>query len=262
MLFCQVNDQQVNALSVNDRGLAYGDGIFTTAKIVNGQVEMLDAHIKRLQSGCQRLFFAAPDLDKLTLDVSKIAKVYSLAVLKVIITAGQGGRGYSRLGSSVANVIIQVHEYPKHYHCWASQGVTLGISEQKLGLNPMLAGIKHLNRLEQVLIRHELDHCQEDDLLVLNIRDEIVETSCSNVFWQVNSRWFSPEITSSGVAGLARDHIISSLGYFEFISAGLSALEEASAMFICNSVMGIVPVRLYDNRVLDIEPVLKIMSDF
>ncbi|WDE09796.1 aminodeoxychorismate lyase [Thalassomonas haliotis] len=261
MLYCQVNGQQTNILSVNDRGFAYGDGIFTTGKITAGCLELCDEHLSRLKFGCSKLQITSPDWLKLGEDLRQIAVQYQTAVMKVIITAGQGGRGYSRFGTGEPNVIIQVHAFPEHYALWARQGITLGICEQKLGLNPMLAGIKHLNRLEQVLIRQELDLRSEDDVLVVNLRDEIVETSCSNVFWQQDGRWFTPELSDSGVRGLARAGILAKLAAVQ-VKASLSALDKINAMFICNAVMGVVPVRVFNHRELDISPVLALESDF
>ncbi|WP_281557106.1 aminodeoxychorismate lyase [Thalassomonas sp. RHCl1] len=262
MLYCQVNGEQTPVLSVSDRGFAYGDGIFTTGKINAGCLELRAEHLSRLKLGCSKLQITAPDWSALGDELKQIAAQYQEAVMKVIITAGQGGRGYSRLGAGEPNVIIQVHAFPGHYALWARQGITLGIAEQKLGLNPMLAGIKHLNRLEQVLIRQELDQRKEDDLLVMNLRDEIVETSCSNVFWQQHGHWYTPELSDSGVEGLARAAMLAKLGQVEIIKAGLSALDDIEAMFICNTVMGVVPVRVFNRRELDISRVLTLESSF
>ncbi|WDE07629.1 aminodeoxychorismate lyase [Thalassomonas viridans] len=262
MLYCQVNGQQTDVLSVNDRGFAYGDGIFTTGKISNGRLELCPRHIARLQLGCSKLQISPPDWLMLNDDIGRISARYPLAVLKIIITAGQGGRGYSRVGTGESCVIIQVHDYPEHYQAWSREGIMLGICGQKLGLNPMLSGIKHLNRLEQVFIRQELDRRSEDDLLVLNIRNEIVETSCSNVFWQADGAWFTPVLDDSGVEGLARASILASRKDVDCVRATLPDLENLDAMFICNAVMGAVPVRAFDGRDLDIAPVSDFKSCF
>ncbi len=260
MLYSSVNGQETKIISLSDRGLSYGDGIFTTAKILDGQVELLDLHIQRLQKSCQKLAIASPDFEKIEQELIDVAKRYQLAVIKVVITAGQGGRGYSRLDNSAANVIISVSNFPQHYEQWTKLGIEIGISEHRLGKNPMLSGVKHLNRLEQVLIRAELDHRPEDDLLVINIDDRVIESSCANVFWFVEDQLFTPDIQSSGVAGLMRDVILKSRNDVQVVSVSISALSECSAMFICNSVMGIIPVVQFEHRTLSISPVLTVQD--
>ena len=256
MLYSSVNGQKTKTISLTDRGLSYGDGVFTTAKIVDGKVELLDLHIQRLQDSCQKLAIALPDFEKIEQELIDVAQHYQLAVIKVVISAGQGGRGYSRLGNSSANVIISVSNFPLHYEQWTKVGIEIGISEHRLGINPMLSGVKHLNRLEQVLIRAELDQRPEDDLLVLNIDDRVVETGCANIFWFVDDQLFTPEIKSSGVAGLMRYVILRSINDVQVVSVSISALSECNAMFICNSVMGIIPVVKFEQRKLSISPVL------
>ena len=250
MRYCSINYQQVDSISVQDRGLAYGDGLFTTAKIVNGQIAMFAAHLQRLKSGCDALALITPDFGQLTQQVGELAKSYPLAVLKIILTAGVGGRGYSRQGASTTNVIIMVFDFPQHYLHWQQQGINLGVAQQKLGLNSMLAGIKHLNRLEQVMISKELDERDEDDLLVLDINDNIVETSCANIFWCKNNSWYTPKIARAGIDGLMKAKIIAGLANVVTLTARLTDLENIEAMFICNSVMGVVPIRIYNGQKL------------
>ena len=108
MYYCSVNGEQDQALSINNRGLAYGDGIFTTAKVINGKVQLLSAHIERLVDSCNKLSIALPDMDKIAAELIGVAKQFPLSVAKVIITAGNGGRGYSRQGCLESTVIISL----------------------------------------------------------------------------------------------------------------------------------------------------------
>ncbi len=261
MRYCSVNYQKVNTISVLDRGLAYGDGVFTTGKVVAGQVEMLSAHLERLKIGCHKLAIIAPDFIKLAEQVKAVTTDFSLAVLKIVITAGIGGRGYSRHRADKATVIISLFDFPEHYFLWQQQGINLGVSKHKLGLNPMLAGIKHLNRLEQVLIRQELDHRAEDDLLVLDLNNHVIESSCANVFWLANGTWQTPKITTAGIAGLMRAKILTDIHDIDLVDVSLSYLSELAkssklkAMFICNSVMGVVPIKAYNQQLLSLSAV-------
>jgi 4-amino-4-deoxychorismate lyase len=256
MYYYSVNGQQDSKLSIYDRGLAYGDGIFTTAKVRNGQVCHLSQHIQRLVTSCKKLNIAIPDTNLIEQELADNARQYPSAVVKVIITAGQGGRGYSRQGNSSSNVVVSFSRFPLHYIDWQEQGISMGTSELQLGINPTLAGIKHLNRLEQVLIRQELDARAEDDLLVTNCNGIIVETSCSNVFWHKDGIWYTPSLVDSGVAGLKRQQIINTLSVshrIEEIQAKLENIDDIQAMVITNSVMGIVPVHTFNNRSLSLQ---------
>ena len=262
MLYCSVNGQISNQISITDRAFSYGDGVFTTAKIVEGEIEFLTHHLNRLVDSCSVLNIQFVEFDKLKSDIRFIAKNYSLAVLKVVITAGQGGRGYSRAGVKSANVIISVHEFPTLYKSWYQHGITLGVSNNQLGINPMLKGIKHLNRLEQVILRAELDRSVEDDLVAVNIKDQIVETCCANIFWVNQQRLVTPSIIDSGVKGIMRQNILSTLTNVEIVEESISTLSQATAIFICNCVMGIVPVREFQGRKLEIKPIQHIQQQF
>jgi 4-amino-4-deoxychorismate lyase len=255
MYYCSVNGQQETMLSVKDRGLAYGDGVFTTAKVVNGQICHLSQHLLRLSSSCKKLNIVVPDLNAIEKELIEQSGQYQQAVVKVMITAGQGGRGYSRVGTSSSNVIVSFSNFPKHYLDWQQNGISMGISEFQLGISPQLAGIKHLNRLEQVLIRQELDNRQENDVLVTNCLGYIVEASCSNVFWLKNDRWYTPSLLDSGVSGLKRQEVINKLfsSYdIEEIQATIEQLDDIQAMVITNSIMDIVPVHTFNNKPLSL----------
>lgn len=258
MLYCAVNGVENNQLSITDKGLAYGDGLFTTAKIQQGQVEMLDAHIHRLYSGSELLGVQLIDKKVLEAQLKAIAKNYQLAVLKVLVTSGCGGRGYARSKGESATIIVTVHEFPTHYMALSESGINLGISEQKLGVNPMLCGIKHLNRLEQVLIRAELDKRDEDDLVVCNIYNHVIEASSANLFWFKHNTLHTPLIGESGVAGLMRATILSLYPDTKIQQTSLQDLQQAEAMFLCNSVMGIMPVKCYHHQQMSLEPVKNI----
>ncbi len=262
MKYCSVNGIEQTTIDLNDRGLAYGDGIFTTAKITNGLVVLLDKHIERLTLGCQQLKLAAPSEQYLMSQLQLVAKLFGQAVLKVMITAGSGGRGYSRIGLSNtdANIIIIVSDFPAHYNELALQGINLGDSMQQIAINPMLAGIKHLNRLEQVLLRAELDERSEDDLVVTNYLGDVIEASCANLFYWKKGQLYTPDLSLSGVNGLIRQQILTKYPETRVYQTRLADLNEVNAMFICNSLMGIMPVKTYNNRELTIDEVLQLQA--
>ncbi len=260
MKYCSVNGVEQTCFDITDRGLAYGDGLFTTAKIFDGQVVLLDKHMHRLNQGCQQLRLDKTLLKGLDIKLQSLAKQFSCAVLKVIITAGAGGRGYSRQGlhANDANIIIIISDYPTHYETQAMQGMVLGDSKQRIGLTPMLAGLKHLNRLEQVLLRAELDERDEDDLVVINCHEQVVEATCANLFYFKEGQLCTPELSLSGVNGIIRQEVLSKYPQTRLCKTTLADLSQADGMFLCNSLMGIMPIKKYNNRLLSINEALLI----
>ena len=261
MKFCLVNGVQQNHIDIENRGIAYGDGLFTTAKILNGSVQHLSQHVERLIFGCERLEINSPSSKKLTKQLVSIAKNYSLAVLKVMVIASTGGRGYARSKSNGYDLIIMVHEYPMHYEEFLCTGIKLGISTQQIGINPMLGGLKHLNRLEQVLLRQELSARDVDDLLVTNIHEEVVEAISANVFFFLNGKLYTPDVTQSGVNGIMRQTILQCYPDTIVKSFSLDDIAKADAIFICNCVMGIMPVTTFYGRTLPIDLPLRLRND-
>lgn len=252
MNFCSINGLEQNKIDIENRGLAYGDGLFTTAKIIDGQIQYLSSHVQRLLWGCEKLVLKAPNKIEITQQLSQVAKRYNLAVLKVIITAGSGGRGYARSISNIIDIIIMVYDYPKHYDELAIEGITLGISNQQIGINPMLSGLKHLNRLEQVLLRQELGNTKEDDLIVTNINDEVIEATSANLFFWLNGQLCTPDVAKSGVNGIMRQTILQNHPDTLIKKVTLAELASSQAMFICNCVMGVMPVKQYNGQHLSI----------
>ena len=255
-----VDGQVADSISIDDRGLAYGDGCFTTALVIKGDVVMLPQHLERLTLQSQQLGLPSFDLPALAVSLQKISSGIDIGIVKVIITCGSGGRGYSRLGAEQAKVIVSVHDYPKFYTQWQKHGICVGISGQNLGINPILAGLKHLNRLEQVLLRAELDKRPEDDLLATDINGNVIECCSANVFWLKAGQWQTPLLTTAGVAGLMRAKILLHQPNIQQGNYPLSQLDNIDAMFISNAILGIVPVKIFNGQQLDISRVKSIQS--
>ena len=236
--------------------------------IADGNSQQLNSHIVRLMHSCRCLCIGNVSFTSLKKELITIASKHKLAVLKVIITAGSGGRGYSRKGASSPTIVISIHEFPTHYDKWHSEGITLGDSSLKIGLNPLLAGLKHLNRLEQVLIRKELDEKPEDDIVVYNVNSHIVEVSAGNIFWLIAGKLYTPELSNAGVDGLMRQFIIEkasripSIEPVNVVSNKQESLAKADSIFVCNSVMGIVPIKSYNGNSKSIAPIIELQSLF
>ena len=263
MLHSEIYNSDQMSLPLTERSAAYGDGVFTTAKIVDGKVEALDKHLERLSLTCAKLAIPFND-EGLSAHLIKLASAHQLAVLKMMVTAGEGGRGYSRKGCCSEKILITVHEYPSHYKAWQKNGIVLGKADTQLGINPQLAGIKHLNRLEQVLVRAELDERPEDDLLVSNCQGNVIEVSAGNVFWydDAKQQWQTPSLTNSGVDGLKRQEILNKIPNCAIVETSIDQLIDVNAMFICNSVMGVVPVSRFIDNEMNVEIVNNAINEF
>ena len=244
-----INGLEQNTLPAGDRATQFGDGCFTTARILDGNVCLLEAHLRRLQQGCEALMIPFTHWDTLRQEMCQLAAGKQSGVLKVIISRGSGGRGYSGTACQHPTRILSVSACPAHYLRWREEGVTLTLSPVRLGRNPMLAGIKHLNRLEEVLIRTHLEQTDADEALVLDSEGFITECCAANLLWRQGSDVYTPSLEQAGVNGIMRQFCLQQLAHSGFrvveVSAREEALHQADEIIICNALMPVVPVRAY-----------------
>jgi 4-amino-4-deoxychorismate lyase len=247
-----INGTEQPTLLASDRATQFGDGCFTTAAIRHGAVQLLEAHLRRLREGCARLMMPPVDWARLESEMRAAAQPHAQGVLKVIISAGSGGRGYSRRGVSDATRIVSVSPWPAHYQPLRAQGVRLQTSPVRLAQNPLLAGIKHLNRLEQVLIRAHLDQSDADEALVLDTAGAVVECCAANLFWRQGENVFTPDLSQAGVDGVMRRHLMAQMAaagqICHVVRAEAAQLLAADEIVICNALMPLLPVRQLDDR--------------
>ena len=243
-----INGHQHDALAPSDRGLQFGDGCFTTARVTDGKIDLLPWHIERLQLAAQRLMLPVCDWDALEREMVHAAESISLGVVKAILTRGSGGRGYSPQGCENPTRIVSRSTFPLHYLQWREQGISLALSPVALARNPLLAGLKHLNRLEQVLIRTHLDQTAADEALVLDTAGMLVECCAANLFWRKGKAVFTPDLSQAGVAGLMRRRVIELLadsGYrLHCVSELLETLADADEVLVSNALMPLLPVNI------------------
>jgi 4-amino-4-deoxychorismate lyase len=241
-----INGQPDNRIPVTDRGLQYGDGVFETLAFRQGQLEFLEAHLGRLQRGCERLRIPFTDIDALKLELAAVCvQTAEDSVIKIIVTRGSGGRGYKAPAEAEPLRIISTHPFPE-YPDTCQQGVAVRLCQQRLGINPALAGVKHLNRLEQVLARSEWDDENIREGLMLDIHERVIEGTMSNLFLVQQSDLITPAIADNGIAGVMREQIIR-LAKQHGINCierdiELNDLLKASEVFLTNSVISIWPV--------------------
>lgn len=246
-----INGQEEHSLSARDRAVQFGDGCFTTSAVQNGRVLQLSAHLRRLQEGCQRLLIDRVDWARLEQEMRDCARQQQEAVLKVIISRGEGGRGYSGAGCGEATRILALLPYPQHYRAQREEGIRLTLSPIRLACSPLLAGIKHLNRLEQVLIRAHLDQSDADEALVLDTEGRVVECCAANLFWRKGEQVFTPSLHEAGVEGTMRRYLMTQMEKSgppcQVVSTGKEAVLEADEVVICNALMPVLPVRQLDH---------------
>lgn len=244
-----INGLEQDTLTASDRATQFGDGCFTTARVMHGRVQYLSAHVARLQHACQRLSIAHCEWDTLQREMCQLAALQQEGVLKVIISRGAGGRGYSGADCRAPTRILSTASLPAHYTRWRSEGVSLALSPVRLGRNPCLAGLKHLNRLEQVLIRSHLEQTGADEALVLDSEGWVTECCAANLFWRKGQDVFTPRLDQAGVNGIMRQHIIAQLAASPYRVVEVvtlpEALTDADEVIICNALMPLVPVRHY-----------------
>ncbi|CAM2807474.1 aminodeoxychorismate lyase [Moritella viscosa] len=242
-----INGSPSQDVAIADRGFNFGDGHFTTIKIAAGQALLLDLHLARLQQACAALAIEFTQWNELLAVITQQALVLRGGVLKVTITRGEGGRGYSTLGCSRANWFLQHRSIPAQYSDWAREGIELMLCEYQQTVNPALAGLKTLNRLDQVMIKQELDANGMNDGLVCSTDGYVIETSVANVFWVIGDKVYTPSTERSGVEGVMKTHISNLLNKLGFsLKTGdytISNVLAADEIFITNSVMEVVPVK-------------------
>ncbi|CBG87924.1 aminodeoxychorismate lyase [Citrobacter rodentium] len=247
-----INGREQASLAASDRAIQFGDGCFTTARIIDGKVCQLAAHLRRLQEACEKLLIAFADLDELEREMSTLSAGHLRGVLKVIISRGSCGRGYSAAQCRQPTRILSVSPWPSHYDRWREQGITLTLSPVRLGRNPMLAGIKHLNRLEQVLIRSHLEQTEADEALVLDSEGWVTECCAANLFWRKDNVVYTPCLDQAGVNGIMRQFCMRQLAQSSFRLVETRAREEelqhADEMVVCNALMPVVPVRAWGTK--------------
>ena len=241
----------VDALDPEDRGLAYGDRLFETMREHQGRVPWLDAHLARLSRDAARLRIDVPADGWLRERIAACVDEVPGAVLKLVLTRGAGGRGYAPPPEPRATLQLALHPLPPPL----PDALTLRWCSTRVAVQPALAGIKHLNRLENVLARAESSLPGIDDGLMLDTADELVGATAANVFIRAFGLWITPPVTRCGVAGVARAWVIANAGARESVLTR-TMLEESDAVFLCNAVRGILPVGSLGDRRWALHPAL------
>lgn len=250
-----VDGVAVDTLPADDRGLSYGDGLFESIAVRAGRALRLDYHLERLAAGATRLDIEMPADEVLASEIGGIAEGHLRAVVKLILTRGSGGRGYRPDGQARTRRIVSLHDWPE----LQPGPVALRVCSTRLARNPALAGIKHLNRLEQVLARAEWhDDTRFQEGLMLDTAGEVVECTSSNVFMLREGTLETPAVDQAGVAGVVRRILLEraeEAGLAVSVRRmSLDALLSADEVLISNSIAGLRAVNRIDDRTIPVGP--------
>jgi len=244
-----IDGQPAQTLSVKDRGLAYGDGLFETIAVRAGQPSLLERHMQRLSNGCDRLAIPA-DLPLIREELSAFAAQLGEGVMKLIVTRGDGQRGYAPSLDAQPRRILQGSPLPAYPSANAEEGISLFPCTTRLAEQPLLAGLKHLNRLEQVLARSEWQDVTYAEGLMRDGSGRIIEGVYSNLFLIKDRVLLTADLSRCGVAGVMRAELLEQarcLGIAcEVRDIHDIDLQQADEVFVCNSVYGIWPVRRFE----------------
>jgi len=256
-----LNGENKHCIEFSDRGFQYGDGLFETIEVLNQTPLFLDQHLQRLKKGCQRILIPEPDIPTLKKEAIQLSQGSETAVLKLIITRGSGGRGYRQPDTIHPTRLFTLHAFPDYPENFAQHGITARFCDTSLGINPALAGIKHMNRLEQIMARAEWNNSDIQEGLMLDIKGNVVEGTMSNIFLVKENILITPVIDQCGVKGILRNILIAlaKKDQIQVIEKSLTKQELLSAdgVFVTNSIIGVWPVKQIETKHFKIVSVIK-----
>ncbi len=249
-----LNGAPVTEALMLSRGLHYGDGIFRTLLKYDGQLIDSKLQLLKLAHDASALGLESPAAEVLLEEAASVGAAAASGVIKILLLRGGAGRGYAPpTGQPVrTDRLLLGYPLPAYPAQHWQQGIDAFRCGLRLGRQPALAGIKHLNRLEQVLASRDWPAGAVEGILC-DERGAPVCGTRSNLFWVQGGRLHTPALDGCGVAGMMRDKVLASataLGLEVRVeSRPWSKLLDADEAFVCNSLIGIWPLRSLEQRV-------------
>lgn len=248
-----INGKADPCISPLDRAVMYGDGVFRTLKVLSGKPLAWDIHYRKLASDCAALFLPCPPEAELFNDIQCLFAAHGDGVIKLVISRGVGQRGYAQPDPLIPTRMAIHSPLPIYPADYAVNGVKARVCDLRLSAQPRLAGIKHLNRLENVLARLEWGDPDIAEGLLLDASGSVVEGTMSNLFAYAGGELFTPDLSCCGVAGVQRERIMflaEILGIKLVVgSLKVESLLAAQELFLCNSVIDIWPIRQLQEKI-------------
>jgi 4-amino-4-deoxychorismate lyase len=252
-----VNGKAGGHIDPADRGLLYGDGLFETIAVQDGRPRFLDWHFERLETGARRLGIPVPDFGRMRDEIASVAPS-GRAVVKLVLTRGVGPRGYAPPARVAPTRIVAAKAWPTWPATSWEEGIRVDWCRTRLGRNPALAGLKHLNRLEQVLARAEWDDERLEEGLMRDDRDYAISGTQANLFARIAGTWVTPRLDQCGVAGVMRRAFMtwseSNGEPVETRAIDKAEVETATALLLTNALIGAWPVAELAGRALAVDP--------
>lgn len=227
---------RVDTVPFANRGLHYGDGVFETMRVHRGGVPLWPRHLARLRDGATRLGIAVPSPAFIEARIAELIAGVESGVLKLLLTRGEGGRGYAPPAEAVPVWTLALHPLPA-----TPAALRLHSCETRLAIQPALAGIKHCNRLEQVLARAEVERAGCEEGLMCDTDGRPVCATAANLLAFDGRRWRTPVLARCGVAGVLRGWLLEQ-GLLQEAVLSMQEVASAEALALCNAVRGILPV--------------------
>ncbi|HUX89874.1 MAG TPA: aminodeoxychorismate lyase [Gallionellaceae bacterium] len=242
-----INGLPGDSINASDRGLMYGDGVFRTLLIRQGKPLLWPQHYSKLQHDCHALGIVCPSIQLLGAELEQLVESRPDAIAKIVITRGPATRGYAPSVNPQVTRILSVSAVPEYPDSYATQGISVYICKLRLGHQPRLAGIKHLNRLENVLAAAEWNDEHIAEGILLDEDEHVIEGTRSNLFLVRDGKLYTPDLSKCGVAGLQRDRVIAYARQHRMVckvaELQMDDLLSADEIFVVNSVIGLWPVR-------------------
>jgi 4-amino-4-deoxychorismate lyase len=243
-----INGAPIDVVPALDRGLAYGDGLFESIRFVGTVAPLWSRHMQRLAQSCERLRLPVPDLAQLSREALEVSRGLAQSVVRITLTRGIGERGYALPLSPQPRRIVAAFAPPQLSDDVYSRGVRVRLCDIRLAEQPLLAGMKHLNRLEQVLARAEWNDPAIAEGVLCDIHGHVISATMANLFVLVDGVLLTPAVDRCGVAGVARAEVLATCPQAQVGSLTLDALLDASEIFLSSSVRGILPVHSLGER--------------
>ncbi len=254
-----VNGSPAQFISIRDRGLLYGDGVFRTFPARQGRVAHWLWHLHQLQQDCAALGIQCPPRDILQAELQQLLVQHPSGVYKLVVTRGEGQRGYVPLPQSHTSYFWDVTALPSYPTTYVQDGITACFCDLRLAEQSRLAGIKHLNRLENVLAAAELGDCPEG--LLRDAHGNVIEGTRSNLFWVKNGQLHTPDLSRCGVAGVQRARMLAAFPV-TVCAVDVPTLLAADEIFVVNSLMPLWPIRRLAGQAWHTFPVAQRVREF
>jgi 4-amino-4-deoxychorismate lyase len=242
-----INGAASSTLAVTDRGLTYGDGVFRTLMMRGGRPHAWDRHFRKLEHDCGALAIPCPTKAQMTRELAVLAAHKPDCAVKIVITRGPGQRGYASPAPIEPTRVVMSFPLPQYPEALAHAGINARLCSLRLGFQPALAGIKHLNRLENVLARAEWDDAGIAEGLLLDSEGNVIGGTMTNLFIVESGALATPDLTRCGVAGVTRERIFAHAAAHGIVCriepVAFERVLQADEAFVVNSLIGVWQIR-------------------